>query len=806
MPDIKDRVDNQHDQQLNPFTRPQKPQRLTSAFVISLVAVAAIFLASFATVRVARAADGEDTQIQLAVANMVRPNDINSGALLLPSKRPGYYVQAPRLATSVEIDINGPIARTTVTQRFENPSKGWVEGIYVFPLPEESAVDALRMQIGDRKIEGLIKTRAKAREIYEQAKREGRKAALLEQQRPNIFTNAVANIGPGETIVVQIKYQQTIHQDAGTFSLRFPLVVAPRYNPKPIIHSVDFKNDANGNKSGWGGVVNPVPDRDKITSPVLDPEQNAKINPVSMSIRLAAGFPLGSVTSHHHTIKTIVVTDAVHRLTLENETVPADRDFELSWKAKGTTPTAALFSETVNGENYVLAFVTPPNLTKDQLTNIEKKNREIIFVIDNSGSMGGQSITQARLALETALKRLDPADRFNIIRFNDTYTDLFKGAVPADREHVDQALAYVRGLDANGGTEMLEALQIALRNTSSVDDFGNRIRQVVFITDGAIGNEQQLFDEIGAHRGQSRIFTIGIGSAPNSFFMNRAAEIGRGTFTHIGSTNQVHERMSALFKKLENPVLTGLRAVVSQGKLSEVSPDPLPDVYLGEPVILAAIATDNVGNLTLEGDYAGTPWQVTMDITQATPGTGIGKLWARRKIASLEASRSLSANLENVDKQIEATALEHHLVSRLTSLVAVDVTKSRPGETDLTTKKVPHNLPDGWEFDKIFDDQANPAPIKARTRSLRQKTFKQVAMLMAAAPSQEEAAIIAKAGRRSVTLPQTATPAERDILLGLLLLLMAMMIWITSSMWNRTASIVAASRSTIAGRHHYLLP
>lgn len=740
--------------------RPTMARAGAAALAVNLVAFVAILFAGIATARAVYAAEAAETAKPIPV-RLVRPGDMGTGALLLPSKKEGFFVEAPRLTTDVDISINGPVARTRVTQRFENPSDGWVEGTYVFPLPEDSAVDTLKMKVGDRIIEGVIRTRAEARKVYEQARQEGKKAALLEQQRANIFTNEVANIGPGETIVVQIEYQQTVRQDNGTFSLRFPMVVAPRYSPQPVVQSVDFS------KSGWGS-TDPVPDRDKIEAPVLDPKENAKINPVTMTVKLAAGFPLGDVTSHFHKIVSKEQYDSTRILTLENTEVPADRDFELTWTAAGDAPNAALFTERVGDRDYILAFVTPPRLTPDKL---QKKNRETIFVIDNSGSMAGESIVQARLALQEALKRLTPADTFNVVRFDDSYDVLFPKAVPADRENIGRATAFIARLEAEGGTEMLPALRAALVDHDPDDTM--RLRQVVFITDGAIGNEQQLFDAIAQGRGRSRVFTIGIGSAPNSFFMSRAAEIGRGTFTHIGSTGEVASRMGEFLAKLENPVMTGLTAAVEGATLADVSPDPLPDLYLGEPVVLTARLEKAVGTLTIDGDFAGQPWSVSMDLGAAARGDGISKLWARRQIASLEASRSFNADPDAVDRQIEETALEHHLVSRLTSLVAVDVTPSRPKDEKLSSTKLPLNLPQGWEFEKVFGEQAAPAPRQqtGATRGL----FLRTAELVAAAPSADAARVVAKTRsvQQPVSLPQTATLSDLAIWIGSALLVIA---------------------------------
>jgi Ca-activated chloride channel family protein len=253
---------------------------------------------------------------------------VRSGSLLLKSE--SGYEDAVRLGIDVDLTVSGPTIRARVTQIFRNPTQQWVEATYVYPLPEGGAVDTLKMVVGDRVIVGDIKERQQARAIYEQARQNGKKAALTEQERPNIFTNSVANIGPGETVLVQIEYQEAVRQSGDEFSLRVPLVVGPRYNPAPIVQSVDLRSD-NG---GWGATVNdPVPDRDRITPPVLDPSANAPINPTRVTVRLQAGFPLGEVKSHHHEVK-VESPDATTRvITLAEGPVPADRDFELTWKS-----------------------------------------------------------------------------------------------------------------------------------------------------------------------------------------------------------------------------------------------------------------------------------------------------------------------------------------------------------------------------------------------------------------------------------------------------------------------------------------
>ncbi len=711
------------------------------------------------------------TQTQAQEPRLVRPGEATSGVLLFPSNSDGLYVEAPLLASDVEITVSGPIARTRVTQRFENVSDGWIEGVYVFPMPDEAAVDTLKMQIGERFIEGKIEEKQKAREIYEAAKREGKKASLLEQERPNIFTNSVANIGPGETVIVQIEYQETVKYEDGRFSLRFPMVVAPRFNPPALMHSVSFDGDAGR------GAVDPVPDRDRITPPVLHPDAGP-VNPVSLRVDLNAGFPLGAVTSSHHQMSEHRPDEKSAMLVLSEETTPADRDFELVWSPKpGAGPSAALFTEEIGGEPYYLLMLTPPSGEGSAV----RKAREVTFVIDISGSMAGESIRQARESLLLALRRLQPGDAFNVIAFNDRFSRLFANPQSVNSETIGQALNYVSALDANGGTMMLQALEAALTQ-NSLDE--SLLRQVVFLTDGSIGNEQQLFEAIGRLRGKARIFTVGIGSAPNSFFMSRAAEIGQGAFTHIGSTSQVAERMGSLFQKLESPAVTNIRAEWPEG-VAEIWPSPIPDLYKGETLVLAARGSGDLGVLKISAETGDAPWSVETPLHGASTRKGVSKLWARKKIASLELDRSRpGADSAALDKAVLETALAHHLISRLTSLVAVDVTPSRPSDEGMASVDVPLNLPKGWEFDKMFGESAAPRQREAFAPGVVKKRIAAI----------DAAASFASQTRAGAPLPQGATLADVKMLRGFVLLVLALLLAGLATGW-RPGSLIARGRA-----------
>jgi Ca-activated chloride channel family protein len=621
------------------------------------------------------------------------------------------------------------------------------------------------MVIGDRIVVGEIKERVEAKVIYEAAKRSGRKATLIEQERPNIFTNSVANIGPGETVVVQIEYQEPVHRSGNISSLRVPLVVAPRYNPAPVVQTVDL------DRGGWGKTnepaSDPVPDRRRITAPVLDPRVEAPTNPVAITVHLNAGFPLGDVKSHHHAVKIDAPSDDVRIIRLDNHVVPADRDFELTWTpGAAAAPSVGLFREHVGNAEYVLALVTPPMLADAQKQALP---REMVFVIDNSGSMGGTSITQAKASLLFALDRLKPSDRFNVIRFDHTMDAVFADTVAADAGNIARAKAFVSALQASGGTEMVPPMKAALSDRRGPDS--QYLRQVVFLTDGEIGNEQELFDTIAAMRGRSRVFMVGIGSSPNSFLMTRAAEIGRGTFTHIGSVDQVQERMRELIEKLENPVVTGLTASYT-GDAMDATPDALPDLYRGEPIVIAAKLGATDGVLEIKGMIGARPWTVTVPIAKAAEGAGLSKLWARRKITDAEMAHRLGqASAEEADKRILALALEHHLVSRLTSLVAVDATPSRPEGARLTRAELPLNLPAGWDFDKVFGTERKggdtPAPQPLERRADAGNLLASAKRAAAAAPVNPLTVSAQPAG---VVLPKTATDAELKLMAGLLLL------------------------------------
>lgn len=672
--------------------------------------------------------------------NDIGMNDIRDGSLLFKTDRLGRYIKAPMVSTDVKMKIAGPVIRTTLSQTFENNSDDWVEGVYVFPLPEKAAVDRLRIVVGGRLIEGQVKEKKHAKQIYETAKAQGKKASLVEQLRPNMFSASVANIGPHESVAIQIEYQDKSEIKHGVASLTFPMTVAPRFSPPSEVIKL-----ATADGRTMPVVLDPVLDRHLISPPFMPPqnEPTAYLRlPVSINIELDAGFELANIESPYHEISVKQIDGDSAHITLREGEVPANRDFQLKWRAQASTePQRAVFKETIGETSYLMTMMSPP-LPETPIL-LKSHAREMLFIIDTSGSMGGTSITQARRALKLGLNQLGPEDSFNVTRFSSGYSKFSNEPVLATQDNIRKALRYVDRLSAGGGTMMKPALRDSF-DTKSDDE---RLRQIVFITDGAIGNETELFALIQDKLGDARMFPVGIGSAPNRFFMSRAAKFGRGTMVMIGKIDEVETRMGELFAALENPVLTNLQLSLKDS--GEAYPSRLPDLYDGEPVIsIVKLASHELpSSLVISGDYADSPYKGRLDISQASPAKGLSVLWAREKIADLEEQRFERQGAAKIDAEILKTALEYHLVSRLTSLVAVDVTPSRDLSKPLKTLNVPTQLPEGWDFAKLASNSSTQQHMR---------------------PANHQAAA---APKRSAPMPSTASPHILMVLLGLLLIL-----------------------------------
>ena len=618
-------------------------------------------------------------------AEELRPADLQSGSLLLRMKN--GYSTATLLNTDVDMQISGMVARVSVRQEFENTGSNWVEGVYVFPLPDKAAVDRLRLYIGERFIEGDIQEKLKARETYEKAKSAGKKTSLVEQQRANLFTTSVANIAPGERVVVEIEYLEDVRFENGEFSLRFPMTLTPRYVPGTPLP------DRTG--SGWS------PDTDRVTdaSAITPPQVTASnAHRVTLSASVNAGVALELIASRYHPVE-IAEVDSHYAVSLLQPDVPMDHDFELLWRpVPASTPRAMAFREDIGERSYAMLMLLPPD--QDRLPQAGMA-RETIFIIDTSGSMHGVSIAQAKRALQLALDGLTPADRFNVVEFNSVTRSLYPHSVEATVANLDAAQKFVAALSANGGTEMRPALRFALASPPSE----SHLRQVVFITDGSVGYEDEMFSMIEEKLGAARLFTVGIGSAPNSWFMRKAAQAGKGSYTFISALHEVQEKMDRLFRKLQQPQVTDIQVHWPSGVLVDDYPDAIPDLYAGEPVVMKAeiagpIAPGSV--VEIAGNGIDGAWVRTLRLDPEEVSPGAGALWARAKIDDLMDRERRSQDTDELRQSIVDVAIAHHLVSKYTSLVAVDKTPSRPADATLAQEGVANLLPYGQSANALF--------------------------------------------------------------------------------------------------------
>jgi len=630
--------------------------------------------------------------LPLAEATALSMNEVAGGEMLLRTDKPGAYDPAIQLGTDVDIQVNGMVAVVSVRQQFMNPGADWVHGVYAFPLPERAAVDGMRIEVAGRVIIGEIKEKQAARKQYEAAKTQGKKAALVEQQRPNMFTSSVANIPPGESVTVTLTYTEKVDYSNGQFRLRFPMTITPRYMPGRTLESGlpsgDITIGAVG-EHGWAMATGEVPDAPHI-SPWLESRQPTPaepVNPVVVEVELNPGLALADVSSAYHAIDVRRRGD-VYEVGLSQAGISMNKDFELTWiPTLSQMPQAAVFVERFEGEDYALVMVVPP----EQQTSAEVIPRELILVVDRSGSMSGESIRQARQAVLEAISQLQPQDTFNVIQFDDSAQALFDTAQPAAEPWLSRAKDFVRRIDSGGGTEMSAAIELALPDVEM--QLNGRLRQVVFVTDGAVGNEQALFELINRRLGNSRLFTVGIGSAPNSYFMREAAEFGRGTFTYIGKTSEVRNKMSALFALLKQPALRDIQ--LGWPADVEYFPSPVPDLYQGQPLVVTAKLKKLRGTLEVNGLTADQSWQQTLRLSSSVGESGIARLWARDKVAGLEKAIALEGETDELRQGILTLALRHQIMSRYTSFLAVEKQPSRPTGNEPKTKSVPNARPAG---------------------------------------------------------------------------------------------------------------
>lgn len=629
------------------------------------------------------------------------PVTAGSGQLLLKnSDQQGQYINALSLQADAEISISGLIAHTTLTQSFRNESEHWLEGLYVFPLAAHASVSAMEIRFAGNVITAKIKEKQQAKVIYERAKNAGKVAALTEQDSPNLFRQQVANIPPGETVHIRLVVEQTLSYQDAKFSYRLPMTFVPRYSPQTlsviqqqaIAHELAKQTADITVTDGWATAPANTNTEEK---PAVEQANRPQFrgNPIpkmQVSIKLQAGAEIAQADLLNHSqtdSNKIEITGDVLTLT---ETFVMDQDFILEWRLIGAkTPQAALFHQqkAIDGTLYQhhLLMLMPPQ----QLPTLPRLPKERIFVIDTSGSMHGEAITQAKAALQKGLGQLSQHDTFNVIAFSSNAQALFSQSQAVTESNIRHANHWVTGLQANGGTEMASALAMALAPDA---ESGIRVRQVIFITDGAVSNEQALFAQIRRDVGRSKLFTVGIGHAPNDYFMRGAAEYGGGQHIFISQTEQVDERLAQLFNKLSSPVLTNIQ-ISSDSATAELSIEQVKDLYLGEPIFVA-MRTTEASTLRVTGfgiDEASSQqalWQQSFSLSQSKAHQGIANHWARRTIDKIERQKLAGVDKASRKQQVLPLALGYQLLSPYTAFVAVEETQVKPADAPLQRVKL----------------------------------------------------------------------------------------------------------------------
>jgi len=587
------------------------------------------------------------------------------------------------LDARMELSVQGLLADMTLEQTFRNTTGQWLEGQYLFPLPEDAAVRGLTITVGDRVIKGQIMPRQLAKQQYTAAKDAGQIASLVEQNRPNLFTMSVASIAPNDDIKIKLDVMLPVTLKDQTLQLVLPTTLTPRYTneltPDAAVLDTPFARQTD------------------IRGPRL-----------TLVANIAPLDDLSLVGSSTHALDTssgvITLTD-----------IPMDRDIVLSWPMRDLPATSGeAFTSKHNDKRYMQVLLSPPS----DASQLPSTSRELILLIDKSGSMAGESIRAAREAIHFALDGLEPDDTFNIIAFDDGTQSLFSSARPAEAGAIATARRFADQLDADGGTEMLNALQLALTNdrddrltlNSRVNanagtdadadaaitkaEFGAdfrdepRLKQLVFLTDGSVGYEDSLLKFIKRRLGNSRLFTVGIGSAPNTWFLEKAAEAGRGVSLSIRDTGDVASAVSKLLSRLEQPVITDLSIQYANG-FGEIYPNPIPDLYAGRPTMILGRISDDVDEIVLTGRRAGERWTQTISIpTSAESGSAqassVAMQWARAKVENLLDEQRDSVDNERHKDAITALAIDVGLVTPYTSFVAFEAEPVRPFRTGTT--------------------------------------------------------------------------------------------------------------------------
>lgn len=596
----------------------------------------------------------------------------------------GQKLCFPLQHTQVAAKIVGNLSRVEVTQSFVNPFAQSLEAVYVFPLPDEAAVDDMEIKIGNLVIKGNIRKRTEAKEIYAQAKQEGKTAGLLEQERDNIFTQSLANIQPGEQIDVTIRYTNSLKFLGGNYEFVFPMVVGPRYIPGTIIDS--------------SGDTDEVPDASRITSPIIPPEVRSG-HEINVNVEINAGLPILNITSPSHKLQ-IGQTGEIIQVSLAiADTVP-NKDFILRYQV-ATQETQATILTQADSRGGHFAIYLIPALTYQPREIVPK---DVVFLIDTSASQSGAPIQQCQELMRRFIQGLNPDDTFTIIDFSSTTRQLSSTPLANTPENRDRAIKYINKLQANGGTELLNGIRAVL-------DFpviSSRLRSVVLLTDGYIGNEKQILAEVQSKlKPGNRLYSFGAGSSVNRFFLNRVAEIGRGISTIIRHDEPVDKAVENFFQQINYPVLTDIQVTwEGEGDPPLIYPTTPPDLFTAQPLVLfgrqiSAIA----GDLRIQGNVAGGQvYQKTFHVNFADEGNlAIAQLWGRAKIKDLM-NQMFACDTQTGVEDITDTALTYQLLSEYTAFVAVSEEIRVNPEGESISVQVPLEMPEGVNRTAVFGE------------------------------------------------------------------------------------------------------
>jgi Ca-activated chloride channel family protein len=602
----------------------------------------------------------------------------------------------PLRHTAVKTEISGFVARISVTQEFENVLPNAVEAIYVFPLPQDSAVDGMTMRIGDREIRAVIHEREEARKIYEAARNAGHTAALLDQERPNIFTQSVANIPPNSKVEVTLSVIEVLKYEAGTYEFAFPLVVGPRYIPGAPTGKTQPK-DNNGAKvrdvsfgsqpateqptRGTMADTDQVQDASRISPPVAGVHTNDAHagHDVSMEVNLAAGVPIAEVDSTSHKILADrTAADAFH-VQLADEAVLPNKDFILKYKVAGQGVSDAILAHADQSGGYFAFILQPPERVPDGAT----VPREIIFVLDTSGSMWGFPLDMAKKTIRRALDNLRPEETFNLITFSGDTRILFPEAVAPTKDNIAAAKKVLDGAYGSGGTEMMKAIRAALGDNVDGAEIGKPkgnlqpVRVVCFMTDGYVGNDAEIVAEVQKHP-EARVFSFGIGTAVNRFLLSKMADEGRGEVEFVTNPADAAAAADRFYERVHSPVLTNVSLEWNGVPVSELYPARVPDLFSAKPIILTGRYTKpGKGSLTIRGTQAGGQFSRTIYVDFPSEGASnavLEKIWARRKVDDYMSQdwMGIQQGQSKHKAEIIQVGLEHSLATQYTSFVAVE--------------------------------------------------------------------------------------------------------------------------------------